>query len=446
MPTVYERLAGFGTAVPEILIPKEEIPLGVWSVIACDQFTQDRRYWEQAARHAGENPSTINLIFPEIYLEDGSREERIRDIHRSMDGYIREGVFAPPFRGFIYIERSTPYTPCRKGIIAAVDLEQYDWAPESRPLIRSTEGTVPERIPPRVAIRRGAPMESPHVILLIDDAGDTILKTLGARAKKAPPLYSGPLMMESGGITGWPLKREEDWSVLADGLENLAETANSRYGTDGSVPFLFAVGDGNHSLATAKAVWEEYKKAHAGEPGLMEHPARYALAEIENIYDPGITFEPIHRVIFGADLPEVTETLSALPGLAVRPAGSREELARLIGDGSSGKNRYGLVSGDQCVLLESDAPGIATDALQPLLDGFIAAAPGRSIDYIHGAEEIFRISREKPREAVGILLPPIKKEDLFRTVARSGPLPRKSFSMGEAAEKRFYLECRRLFS
>jgi hypothetical protein len=358
-----------------------------------------------------------------------------------METYLGEGILGRPRRTGIYLERSTPLNPRRRGVMLSIDIDAYDWAPEARPLIRATEGTVRERLPPRMGIRRGAPLEIPHALLLIDDEEDTLLPRLGEGAKRAPPLYDTPLMMDSGRVTGWALDREEDWAALARGLEGLAERARTRYGAP---PFLYAVGDGNHSLAAAKAVWEEYKAEHAGEEGLERHSARWALVEVENLYDPGIRFEPIHRILFGAAIGDILKSLSALPGFSSRPAGNREELSRLVGDGEAAKTRYGLISGPELILVESGAPGLATAALQPLLDGLPRDHAGNpcSIDYIHGEEELFRLAGSG---TVGMLLPPVKKNGLFQTVAAGGPLPRKSFSMGEAVEKRFYLECRRLF-
>jgi hypothetical protein len=416
------------------------VDLEKWAVIACDQFTQDRAYWEKAAAYVGEAPSALSMIFPEAYLAEGGREERIRHIHAAMNRMVSGGVLAPPRRGCVYVERATPFHPCRRGIVLAVDLEQYDWAPESRLLIRSTEGTVPERLPPRMEIRRGAPLEIPHILLLINDEEDTLLSGLGERARRNPPAYETSLMMDSGSIRGWLLEEEGDWDFLAQGLLALA-----RRGRDAR-PFLYAVGDGNHSLAAAKGVWEAYKKDQGG-PGLTNHPARWALVEVENIYDPGLGFEPIHRVVFGASSGEILRALSGLPGFSKRTIGSRGELSRLVGEGAA-RNRLGLIAGTELTLIESDAAGLATDSLQPLLDALVqekAQGPGISIDYIHGEEALFSLTRASAG-AAGILLPPIEKGWLFETVARSGPLPRKSFSMGEAEEKRFYLECRKLFA
>lgn len=445
MKSVAERLRALGTSVPEVLLPAPGRDLEAWAVVACDQFTQDRDYWKRVAERAGSDPSTLRLILPEVYLKDGDRAERIAAIRSSMASYLRDGVFSAPARGLVYIERKTPRHPLRRGLVLAVDLERYDWAPESRTLIRSTEGTVRERIPPRMEIRRGAPLETPHALLLVDDDGRTLIEALGERAKRRRPLYSTPLMLGAGSISGWLVDAEEDLAFFAGELERLAEKARVRYGepSAGDDAFLFAAGDGNHSLATAKGVWDEYKAAHAADPRVLEHPSRWALAEAENIYDEGIEFEPIHRVLFGASVEEILGAMSAMPGFTSRRVSGAAELERLAADRQAPRMRFGVFSRTEAVLAETSAGGISANLLQPLLDDFVKARGGRSIDYLHGSEETLRVGSGP--DAAGILLPPIGKADLFSTVARSGPLARKSFSMGEAIEKRFYLECRRLF-
>jgi hypothetical protein len=444
MQNLHHQLADLGIAIPEILLPRPDLDLEKWAVIACDQFTQDRTYWAQVADAVGSAPSTLHLIFPEIYIEDPGRAERIRNIHKAMDAYLAGGIFSPPKKGLIYLERSTPYHPCRRGLMLTVDLEQYDWKAHARSLIRATEGTIAERLPPRMEVRRGAALESPHGILLIDDEADTLLPGLGAQAKKmSPPIYHTPL--QGGAISGWLLDKETAWAYLADGLQVLARKAQAGYGNPEGNPFLYAVGDGNHSLASAKAIWEEYKIAHAGEPGLMAHPARWALVEVENLYDPGIGFEPIHRLMFGADLGAVLHLLSGIPGFTSRPVAQREELSALVGDEGALQSRLGLIAGTEFVLVEVEASGLVTDYLQPLVDAFITDTAGTSIDYIHGEADLFKSALHSGSASVGILLPPVKKSGLFKTVNRRGPLPRKSFSMGKAMEKRFYFECRRLF-
>ena len=436
-----QKLNLSGLEIPEILLPRG-VDMQKWAVIACDQFTQDRDYWERAKAAAASSPSTLNLIFPEVFLADPGAPQKIADIHSNMERYLKDGVFGEPRSGFIYIERDTPYQKKRRGVVAAVDLEQYDWHPQARPLIRCTEGTVAERLPPRMDIRRGAPLELPHVLLLIDDEGDSLLPALGERAKKAAPVYNTPLMLESGGISGWLLDAEGDISFFAEKIDALRERSAARYG--GGQSFLFAVGDGNHSLAAAKGIWEEYKTSH---PGEMSHPCRYALVEIENIYDPAIQFEPIHRLVFDLGFDDTLSLLSLLPDFSSRQVKDAQELDRLcrLPAESPAANRIGLICENRYALIETSAAGIATACLQPLLDQYAKDNP-QLIDYIHDEDELFRLSSGgAERPASGILLPPVQKSGLFETVARFGPLPRKSFSMGHSCEKRFYLECRQLF-
>jgi len=435
-----QRLNSIAIEIPSILLP-QGVDMRKWPVIACDQFTQDRDYWEKVKSAASGAPSTFNLIFPEIFLADTGAEKRIADIHSTMMRYLADGVFGEPRQGFVYIERDTPYQKKRRGLVAAVDLERYDWHPDARPPVRSTEGTVAERLPPRMDIRRGAPLELPHVLLLIDDEKDELLPALGGRVEKAAPCYKTELMMDSGNVTGWFLESEDDLSFITEKFEELYRLSCGRY--DGGQPFLFAVGDGNHSLAAAKGIWEEYKLSHQS-GGLPNHPCRYALVEIENIYDPAIQFEPIHRVVFDIDFDKTVSLLSQLPGFSCRAVNSREELARFCKQ-PDGANCFGVISRGRYALVETSAIGISTACLQPILDEYAGDKP-QLIDYIHDEDEVFRLSDGGFDElATGILLPPVQKSGLFQTVARTGPLPRKSFSMGHSCEKRFYLECRGLF-
>ncbi|MDR1059555.1 MAG: DUF1015 domain-containing protein, partial [Treponema sp.] len=413
MNDIHRRLAALGVTVPEILVPRSGTDLRKWAVVACDQFSQDRNFWEILKTETSTAPSTLNLIFPEVYLGD-NREARIADIQTCMRTYLDTGVFAPPRRECVYLERRTARHPRRRGLILAVDLEQYDWNPGARLLIRTTEGTIKERLLPRMEIRRNAPLECPHILLLIDDDEDFLIPGLGERAKKNTPLYETSLMGDSGAVSGWALDTERDWLLLAEGLERLAQKASARYG--GEAPFLYAMGDGNHSLATAREVWEEYKKSHPHDPALMDHPARWALVELENLYDPGISFEPIHRVIFGVTPEAALAALSGVPGLVCTRSGDHP----------------GILG------IETTQEILAAPRLQPPLDDLVKAA-GASMDYIHGEEELYRLVASSRGPAVGILFPALQQSGLFRTVAETGPLPRKSFSMGSAEEKRFYL-------
>lgn len=434
----------FGIAVPEILLPKK-IETETWAVVACDQYTQDREYWTQAEKICAEKNSTLNLILPEAYLNDANKSERIAKIKSTMKEYLRGGVFAEPQRQMVYVERTTSYGRTRKGLVVALDLDRYEWKPFSSALVRATEATILERIPPRMEIRRNAPLETPHIMLLANDARYILIETLGEKIKSRfeTPIYSGNLMQQGGSIKGWAVKGEEDLDFVNAALEKLYGECTDEKGT-----FLFAVGDGNHSLATAKSVWEEHKKnllqSGASEEEIAKSPVRYALLEIVNLYDEGLTFEPIHRAIFNADANAMIEFLQKNLGGEKKEFADAESLERCVKNSTANFGFAFLQNGEKkFVMLETQIKDLAVSHLQPALDEFLKSRNEASIDYIHGAQEIFALVEKK--SAVGILLPPVAKESFFKTICERGPLPRKSFSMGEASEKRFYLECRKLF-
>ncbi len=432
-----KKIEDFGLKVPEILLPKN-VDLHTWSVIACDQYTQDKDYWKRAEVTAGSNPSTLNLILPEVYLNSPDKPERIKKIRQTMNDYLNGNIFDKPVNGFIYIERKTAFGRTRKGLVAQIDLETYEWKPFSKANIRATEATIVERIPPRMEIRRGASLELPHIMLLVNDKDDVLVGGAGIVAKKNKPLYDGELMNNGGSITGWALTSESEITGVTEAVGKIADGGRA---ADGST-FLFAVGDGNHSLATAKAVWDEYKAAN----NVKDSPVRYALVEIVNIYDSGLTFEPIHRVIFNVDNDKLIQTLADKLQGSLRTLTSAEELDKAVK--ASWANfgfSYKTSSGQKYVLLETKITELAVSRLQPEIDDFLKTAPaGNEIDYIHGSEEVLALGTKD--NAIGILLPPIAKDSFFETINGRGPLPRKSFSMGEADEKRFYLECRKLFN
>jgi hypothetical protein len=433
-----------GIVEPDIILPAKHIDLFKWAVVACDQFTLDGLYWDEVARVAGGSPSTLNLIFPEIFLNNSGdnnpddNRSRIKAIHETMRGYLVNGVLAPPKKGFIYVERETT-GGLRPGLIAAVDLEQYDWKTgiESPPLIRATEGTIEDRLPPRVEIRKGAPLELPHIMLLVNDNEDGFFKTLASGTGAFD--YDTELMQNGGHVRGRFVK---DPGIVWDGLERLLRLSG------GDAPFLFAVGDGNHSLATAKAVWEAEKPRHGN--AVDESPLRYALTEIVNLHCPALSFEPIHRALL---MPE--GSTAPFPDLApltrrykTRSVENRAALEAQVKK-HSGFARFGIIHNDTYLLAETDSPLLTTAALEPALTAFCASHPALTLDYIHGEDALFdlcapRNGEQGGKEAAGFLLPPFDKNGLFETVAKTGPLPRKSFSMGEARDKRYYMEARRL--
>jgi hypothetical protein len=361
-----------------------------------------------------------------------------------MKEYLDSGVFAPANKCFVYLERKTAFGRTRKGLVMQIDLETYEWKPFSKANIRATEATIVERIPPRKEIRKGASLELPHIMLLVNDKEHILVEGAGKLVSKNKPLYEGSLMNNGGSITGWAISSEDDIKSVNEKLDAIA-TKNTA--ADGST-FLFAVGDGNHSLATAKAVWDEYKdellKNGASEEEIAENPVRFALVEIVNLYDEGLTFEPIHRVIFNADNKKLLDFLAEKLNGTVKETVSQKELEKNVHD-SKANFGFAFIDKDgsqKFFVLETGITDLAVSRLQPALDEFIKAN-NLEIDYIHGTEEVLSLGK-KPG-ATGILLPPIAKDSFFETINGRGPLPRKSFSMGEADEKRFYLECRKLF-
>ncbi|HOX32223.1 MAG TPA: DUF1015 domain-containing protein, partial [Spirochaetales bacterium] len=299
MPGYESLLDRLGLRLPEVHLPAAGLDLRKWAVVACDQYSSEREYWAKVESAVAGAPSTLNLIFPECYLEDADKAERVGRIQAAMRDYLARGLVEPKGRGFVLVERFTPYEKKpRVGLMIAVDLEKYQYGKDSRSLIRPTEGTIVERLPPRMQIRRGAELELPHIMLLVDDPGRSLVEPLYAARERLPKLYDFELMLGSGRVRGWKVADDASLSAFAAALGKLADPAafKARYGSDD--PLLFAVGDGNHSLATAKAIWEETKKAiPAGDPRLESHPARFALVELVNIYDEGLPFHPIHRVL-----------------------------------------------------------------------------------------------------------------------------------------------------
>ena len=447
-----KKIEEFGIRVPEILLP-ENIDVKSWSVIACDQYTQDLDYWKKAEAAAAGKPSTLNLILPEVYLNSPDKPARIEKIRETMKSYIAEGagsqgsVFAEARKSMIYIERKTAFGRMRRGLVTQIDLETYEWKPFSTANIRATEATIVERIPPRMEIRRGAPLELPHIMLLVDDKDDLLIGGAGDSVKSKTPLYKGELMCNGGSITGWAVESEAELERVTEAVSKIAEKNRA---ADGST-FLFAVGDGNHSLATAKAVWDEYKASlvadGSDEASLRDCPVRYALVEIVNIYDTGLTFEPIHRVIFDCDVEGLIKHLAEkLDGSVSEVSDAGELEAAVKASHADFGFAYKAGGAQKYMLLKTGITELAVARLQPEIDSFLKSADAAKkpeIDYIHGSEEVLKLGERD--NAVGILLPPIAKDSFFETISGRGPLPRKSFSMGEADEKRFYLECRRLF-
>ncbi|MCR4790541.1 MAG: DUF1015 domain-containing protein [Treponemataceae bacterium] len=432
-----KSLEKYGIKLTSILLPKKQFDLEKWAVIACDQFTQDRDYWNKVENFVADQPSTLKVTLPEVYLNDGDKAARIEKVNSTMNEYLENDVFENIDDSMIYIERKTAYGRMRKGLVCAIDLETYDWVPFSPALIRATEATILERIPPRVEIRKNAPLEFPHIMLLVNDEDRLLVEKTGQIAKNEKALYSTDLMMNSGSISGWQVNKAEELDNIENALKIISEKQTQK---DGSV-FMFAVGDGNHSLATAKTIWNKLKEE--GAPA--DSPARYALIEIVNIYDEGLTFEPIHRVLFNQDADNLIEAMKNALNAKIEEFDSAEKLEKAV---SSSKADFGFVyekNGKTAyTCLKTQITELAVSRLQPALDEYLNAnnSAKEDIDYIHGSDEVFRLGGKNG--ALSILLPPIAKDSFFATIAKSGPLPRKSFSMGEASEKRFYMEGRKI--
>ncbi len=433
-----------GIAVPDVLLPKQGAALDRWAVVACDQYTSQPEYWAEVKRIAGDSPSTLNIIYPEVFLNEADPDSRIRNIRASMRSYLDSGLFESR-EGLVYVER-TVEGRTRRGIVACIDLEKYDYNRGSTTLVRATEGTILERIPPRVRIRKGAPLELPHILILVDDPDDAMIGPIEAAKGKLEKVYDFELMQKGGHLAGYRVNDAALEKGVIDALGRLAEPAKfqAKYDLKAQTPvLLFAVGDGNHSLATAKAIWEDAKKEGAG----LDSPLRWALVELENLHDKALVFEPIHRVLFhlaqGRDI--LQELEAHYPGKVKRvPVPNVDELKKLVESSDRTTHRIGVMhaAGYEVLEVKGSPAGLPVGTLQAFLDPFVKGGGAKEIDYVHGTEVVDELGR-KPGN-IGFFLPGMDKHDLFRSVLLDGVLPRKTFSMGEAHEKRFYMECRRL--
>ncbi|MBE6646562.1 MAG: DUF1015 domain-containing protein [Ruminococcaceae bacterium] len=397
-----------------------------WAVVACDQYTSEKEYWETADSFVGDAPSALRLMLPEAYLD--REEEEIPKINASMREYLDGGVLKAYENSMIYLEREQSDGKIRRGLVCAIDLEDYDYKKGSVTVTRATEGTVLERIPPRVAIRRGAEIEMPHIMILIDDPEKTVIEPLAKNAGGYRVAYDFDLMAKSGHAKGYFVD-ESDFDGINDALGTLCADGvmQKKYGVD-AAPLLFAIGDGNHSLASAKALYEEIK-AEIGEAAALEHPARFALCEIVNLHDEALEFEPIYRVVFGVD--------------AEKFIGELEKYVDSL-DGGAERQELELVwcAGEKKIAVENPISQLAVGTVQAFLDEYVKTHEGVSVDYIHGIDSTKALARRDG--AVGILFDGMGKGELFKTVICDGALPRKTFSMGHAADKRFYIECRKI--
>ena len=394
-----------GVRVPHILLPKQGVDLEKWAVVAVDQYTSNAAYWQRLDKHIGQSPSTLRLVLPEIYLAEPDVQARIETINRQMRDYLERGIFEP-IDGMIYIERTLSNSRVRKGLMVELDLEQYDYSVGSKSLIRATEGTILQRLPPRIRIREQASLELPHILVLIDDPKRTVIEPCSG----GKILYDTPLNENGGYIKGFAVDGPQ--RVMA-ALEQLKIQSKDN--------LLYAMGDGNHSLATAKACWEQLKAQ--GTPS--DHPARYALVELINLHDPALVFEPIHRVLFNTSLEQLL-TYARDNNIPISKNGNGQTVQALDQNGTHD------------LTLERPTSFLPVGSLQDLIDGYIKAH-NAVVDYIHGEDEVLRLAEQGH---LGFLLPAMDKNLLFSSVIADGALPRKTFSMGEANEKRYYMEAR----
>ena len=421
MNNYYEKV---GLHIPEILLPdiEEKEHWKKWACVACDQYTSDPEYWENVRTSRQGFYSTYNLMLPEVYLEDSDADERIADIKSTMQKYLDDGILRSEGNCIILTERKTPVSPMRRGAVVALDLEKYDFSKGANALIRATEGTVAERIPPRMKIRKNAAIEMPHVMVLIDDPKRTVIEPLFERTGET--VYDFELSENGGHIKGTKITDKEAFDAMAEALSKL----------DSEI--MYAVGDGNHSLAAAKCHWDELKKQGAPE----DHPARFALVELLNIHDEGIIFHPIHRVVFNVN---PYEFFDELEGYFEDKASYMECIVPAETQSYPGCHTIKYFTGNKegFIFIEKDGT-LAVGQIQAFLDYFMTSHPESKIDYIHGDADTEKLGRQQGN--IALILPEVEKSEFFETVIKKGALPRKTFSMGEAFEKRYYIECKKI--
>ena len=431
-----------GLKIPDILLPKATVDPHKWAVIACDQFTSEPEYWQEVEQIVGDSPSTLHLILPEVYLETDEAARRQETTQVKMKEFLQSHILRE-VNNFVYVLRKTD-GQTRRGLMVCLDLEQYDFNKGAQTLIRATEGTIIDRLPPRIRIRENAPLECPHILVLFDDPNDTVFGPLDEQMMDFEEVYDFDLMMGSGHLTGFAINDSEVRDGIMQALKDLIdpEVFSEKYNLipGRHDPLLFAMGDGNHSLATAKAIWEKLKPTVG-----MNHPARYALVEIENVHDPALTFEPIHRLVFGLQK-DILAEMEAYWGVRfkLQPVDSAEEMMAIVDEAAEPWHQIGLITAEGFKVVEIRTPedNLPVGTLQRFLDAFMENGGAEKIDYVHGTEVLF--GKGQAENNVGFYVPGIDKSDLFKTVILDGALPRKTFSMGEAHQKRFYMECRKI--
>ena len=408
-----------------ILIPKNT-DMTKWSVVACDQYTSEPKYWEEVSEIVKDNPSTLNLTLPEVYLEDENVSERIKNINTNMEQLLNQDFFEEYNNSMIYLRRTQNDGKVREGLIGIVDLEEYSYEIGSKTLIRATEKTVIERIPPRVKVRENALLELPHIMILIDDEKKDIIESLINKVSEEDIVYDFDLMQKGGHIQGYKLTNETIEEINKK-LELLTdkEYFEKKYNVKDMGILLFAMGDGNHSLATAKACYEKLKET-LSEEEYLNHPARYALVELVNLHSEALEFEAINRVVFNVDVDNLISKLKEYYEISDTEGQEFEIVTKNM---------------NEKWYIKNPKSNIAVGSVQIFLDEYLKQNDGK-VDYIHGDDVTKELSNNKNN--VGFIFKPMKKEELFKTVILDGALPRKTFSMGHSYDKRYYLEARKI--
>ncbi len=433
MEEIQKRL---GIRIPRVLLPSENVDYSKWAVIACDQYTSQLDYWNEVIDIVNDAPSTLHMIYPEIFLGEECPQKRIDSISANIEKYLSDGTLVELPPGVIVTIRSDQQGKViRKGVMLNVDLECYDYSVGSTALIRATEGTIKDRIPPRLRVRAEAAVEVPHVMMLINDESKSIIEPIINSVEGLKPIYDTELMMGGGSVKGWLVRQPYDITRLFSSMETLImESLNS----GNNYPVLFAVGDGNHSLATAKAHWDNIKK-NLDEEQIRNHPARFALCEIVNLYDDCIKLEPIHRLIFNVDPEKYFKEIIKYFN------DTNQSVSVMVGNNKiSYGQAFQFFYGDESFVINVKAPkrDIATDTIQAAIMAVADSFDDVVIDYIHGQDALEELAKGTNR--IGILLPEFEKCTIFDTVEKGKVLPRKAFSIGEAYEKRYYMECKRI--
>jgi hypothetical protein len=441
---LYDHIA---LKVPQVFIPSNDVDFNSWAVVACDQHTSDKGYWDKVRKIVKDTPSSLDIIFPEVFLGKYDLNVVIEKIEKKMNDYLNQKILVPIKKGFVLVDRQTPYVDSRKGLIVALDLDAYNYRPGSHSLIRATEGTIEERLPPRIHIRQNSLLELPHILVLLDDPSRSIIEPLFKYDNKK--LYNFKLMQNGGSIRGYLIDKQLLQNEIAENINKLLlkQLAESEQSEKKNSPLLYAVGDGNHSLAAAKAHWSKLKK-NLSHNDLINHPAQFALVELINLHDNGLAFEPIHRLLTGISVNDICLAWkifceqSGRPHVCFSTVKNKDILLNQFKNDEGlfvflcNREKYGFFD------FSAFDSIVAIKLFQEFIDELINDNSNRSVDYIHGTENLISLGCQE--DAVGFLFPSIKKEDLFPYIRKYGVLPRKSFSIGEAEEKRYYFETRKI--